>query len=81
VYTFGQPRVGDEAFGRFIMDACLGKPSSSRYFRFVYCNDIVPRVPYDDSALQFKHFGTCLYFNSLYTGQVGLTPVCLLFYL
>ncbi|XP_062220954.1 triacylglycerol lipase OBL1-like [Phragmites australis] len=67
VYTFGQPRVGDEEVGKF-MDKYLDKPS--RYFRVVYSNDIVPRVPYDDSSLQFKHFGTCLYFDSLYRGRV-----------
>ncbi|KAL6633482.1 hypothetical protein ACP70R_026153 [Stipagrostis hirtigluma subsp. patula] len=67
VYTFGQPRVGDEEVGKF-MGRYLDKPT--RYFRFVYCNDAVPRVPHESGALVFKHFGTCLYFDSLYRGRV-----------
>lgn len=68
VYTFGQPRVGDHKFGEYMKD--MLRKYDVRYLRYVYCNDMVPRVPYDDKNLFFKHFGPCLYFNSLYLGQV-----------
>ena len=69
VYTFGQPRVGDEKFGKFMKEhfSKYGIP----YFRFVYSNDLVSRLPFDDPINLFKHFGTCIYFDSFYNGKVS----------
>ncbi|KAA8537762.1 hypothetical protein F0562_027658 [Nyssa sinensis] len=68
VYTFGQPRVGDMQFGAFMMSKL--NEFDIRYLRCCYCNDLVPRVPYDGQGLYFKHFGACLYYNSFYKGKI-----------
>lgn len=62
VYTFGQPRVGDQKFCQFMLDNLTVK----RYFRVVYSNDLIPRLPFDDSFFGFKHWGLCYYFSSTY---------------
>ncbi|XP_038994667.1 triacylglycerol lipase OBL1-like [Hibiscus syriacus] len=68
VYTFGQPRVGDALFGEYMKENM--KKFDVKYFRYVYSNDMVPRVPYDDKNTLFKHFGPCLFFNSFYVGKI-----------
>lgn len=67
VHTFGQPRVGNRQLGRY-MESRLDEPIP-RYYRVVYCNDIVPRLPYDNKSFLYKHFGVCLYYNSFFVGQ------------
>ncbi|KAG4182914.1 hypothetical protein ERO13_A09G076040v2 [Gossypium hirsutum] len=67
VYTFGQPRVGNRQLGKF-MEAHFDHPVP-KYFRVVYSNDLVPRLPYDDKTFLYKHFGVCLYYNSCYIEQ------------
>ncbi|KAJ0074748.1 hypothetical protein Patl1_33878 [Pistacia atlantica] len=67
LYTFGQPRVGNRQLVSF-MEAHLDSPVP-KYFRVVYCNDLVPRLPYDDKTFLYKHFGVCLYYDSFYVEQ------------
>ena len=50
VYTFGQPRVGDEAFADTYQSR-IGE----RYFRFINDRDIVARVPPHTAG--YRHFG------------------------
>ncbi|KAK9066137.1 hypothetical protein SSX86_013458 [Deinandra increscens subsp. villosa] len=67
VHTFGQPRVGNRELGRYV-ESKLQHPNP-KYYRLVYCNDLVPRLPYDDKTFLYKHFGVCLYYNSLFVEQ------------
>lgn len=69
VHTFGQPRVGNRELGRYV-ESKLQQPNP-RYYRMVYCNDLVPRLPYDDKTFLYKHFGVCLYYDSFYVQKVS----------
>ncbi|KAJ6932888.1 hypothetical protein NC651_008343 [Populus alba x Populus x berolinensis] len=78
VYTFGQPRIGNLQLAKF-MEAHLEYPVP-KYFRVVYSYDLVPRLPCDDKTFLYKHFGVCLYYNSLYVEQVRAFCFQLMFF-
>ncbi|XP_028054031.1 uncharacterized protein LOC114258292 [Camellia sinensis] len=69
VYTFGQPRVGDDKFKDF-MNSTI-KKYGVKYLRYVYSNDVVTRVPFDVQIYPYKHFGeSYIYFDCFYRGRV-----------
>jgi hypothetical protein len=79
VYTFGQPRVGNKQLGDYMKEKM--EEYDVKYLRYVYCNDLVPRIPYDDQDnLFFEHWGPCLYFNSFYEGKVSVLSLSKLIY-
>ena len=75
VYTFGQPRVGDEEFGEYMIDGL--KKHKVKYLRYVYCNDMVPRVPFDNNSFFYKHFWECKYYTSCYKEKVSVPSLSL----
>lgn len=75
VYTFGQPRVGDEEFKGF-MEKQIDHYKIN-YQRIVYGNDLVPRIPFDCSTFSYKHFGTCFYTLSLINFHLEWSPLLL----
>jgi len=56
LYTFGQPRVGDQKFSDH-----FNVHYKNRTFRFVNNNDLVTRVPM--RSMGFRHAGTHYYFD------------------
>ncbi|XP_026396879.1 uncharacterized protein LOC113291573 [Papaver somniferum] len=68
VCTFGKPRVGDQKLAEF-MEKQMSL-HNVKFSRYVYGNDMVPRLPYDDETFMFKHFGTCIYYDRFYKGKI-----------
>ena len=68
IYSYGQPRVGDRHFAEFMVSVI--KKYNFEYHRYVYFSDLVPRLPADGILFKYKHFGRCIYFDSLYRGRV-----------
>uniref|UniRef100_A0A7S1TLZ3 Fungal lipase-type domain-containing protein n=1 Tax=Erythrolobus australicus TaxID=1077150 RepID=A0A7S1TLZ3_9RHOD len=56
VYTFGQPRVGNEAFSRYFDERV------SSFYRIVNNHDIVPHLPLRSAG--FRHVGEEMWFSS-----------------
>ena len=70
VYTFGQPRICNGKFSDTLNNKM--QELNVDYYRIVYCNDMVCRVPFDDDVFKFKHAGhKCFYYNSMFEEKVN----------
>lgn len=68
VYTFGQPRVGDEPFAQ-VVHAAFG----ARILRMINDKDIVPRVPL--FGMGFRHYGNQIFFDHQHQQETGTASV------
>jgi hypothetical protein len=53
------------------------KKHKVKYLRYVYCNDMVPRVPFDNNSFFYKHFWECKYYTSWYKEKVSVPSLSL----
>lgn len=63
VYTSWQPKIWNKPLGEYMENEL--KKYDVKYFRYVYCSNLVPRVPYDNEKL-FQYVHKCNYYDSCY---------------
>lgn len=68
VYTYGQPRIGDDGMVKFMYPRLVSP--NPKYFRVVYSFDVVPRLPFDDKFFAYRHYGVCFYYDSFFRKTV-----------
>lgn len=69
IYTFGEPRIGNGRFARFVDDAFDGK-----HFRHVNGLDGVPMIP--PLHWGFRHCGQRFYFSTYKQQLIRNAPLC-----
>lgn len=70
IYTFGQPRVGDEAFGAWFAHSFANRSATPprEWFRVVHWNDPVPHLP--PASLGFEHAGREIWYDESSAARV-----------
>lgn len=70
VYSFGCPRVGNNAFAKF-MDHGIDQEQGINHHRIVNCTDIVTLLPL--LSLRYRHSGNLHYINSIGKINIGIS--------
>eukprot|EP00656_Telonema_subtile_P022796 TRINITY_DN2402_c0_g1_i10.p1 TRINITY_DN2402_c0_g1~~TRINITY_DN2402_c0_g1_i10.p1 ORF type:complete len:1143 (+),score=188.57 TRINITY_DN2402_c0_g1_i10:244-3672(+) len=68
LWTFGCPRVGDKAFGKFVTDYVPD------VWRIMVESDPVPELPTSTCGMRYKHFGTLILLLAEGAGGLILDP-------
>ncbi|KAF2759878.1 alpha/beta-hydrolase [Pseudovirgaria hyperparasitica] len=58
VYTYGEPRTGNQAYANFVDAKSKSTSSNGIYFRVTHANDPVPRLPPAGAPIDYVHCRT-----------------------